>query len=33
LKTDKFKIIIVLITEAKFLWNNSYFLFVLGITG
>ena len=31
-KTNKFKIVIVLITEAKFLRNNGYFLFVLGIT-
>lgn len=32
-KTDEFQNIVILITEAKFLWNNSYFLFVLGITG
>ena len=32
-KTDKFQNTIVLITEVKFLWNNSYFLFVLGTTG
>jgi len=33
LKTDEFQNIATVITEAKFLCSNSYFLFVLGITG